>query len=401
VTGLPAPAADRRLAESVQGRRQPFPSVEDALLDLVHVGGGPIPRLTEGTWSRLAGLAVREQIWPLVFAAIQSRPGAEVPAGARAALEQSTQRTAAYVRAAYEQLAAALKGLREAGVTPALIKGAALARFAYTDAALRPFSDLDVLIPARDRAATGRALAAAGYVTAGTDRRVLEEAGEQTYWDPSWRRAPIDVHWRFDAAPVCLGLDYEAILRRAGAQTIGTEPVLLLSPADTLVALCAHFVKHLWGGQPRLRYLRDIAEVARRLPVDWDRVMKTAVEAPMTRSPLRNALSAAARVTGAPIPADVISRLAPSRGVSVDRRLTALTCRRILRRQTWPFPAVVQIAAMRWLDKDTWEIYPKLGRAVASMRWHRIIAAAGGRSRSAWPPQRHRLVPVLRRKINY
>jgi hypothetical protein len=204
----------------------------------------------------------------------------------------------------------------------------------------------------------------------------LELAGEEAYWDPSWRRAPIDVHWRFDMAPVCLGLDYEAILRRTGVEMIGTEPVLVLSPADTLVALSAHFVKHLWIGQPRLRYLRDIAEVAQRLRVDWDRVAETAVETPMTRSPLRTALSAAARVAGAPVPADVLRRLAPSRGTYVDRCLANVTCRRILRRQTWPFPTVGQIAAMRWLDRDAWDVYLRLGAAAATSRWRRLTAAA-------------------------
>jgi hypothetical protein len=53
-----------------------------------------------------------------------------------------------------------------------------------------------------------------------------------------------------------------------------------------------------------------------------------------------------------------------------------LTCRRILRRQTWPYPAFVQIAAMRWLDGDTWHIYPKIGVSVAGFRWRRLVDAA-------------------------
>jgi Uncharacterised nucleotidyltransferase len=329
-----------------------------------------------------------------VLQALRRRAGAAVPPAAYAVMEQDAARTAAHSPGAYDQLAAALAAFRSAGIRAAVIKGAGMAWFVYTDAALRPFSDFDLLISPRDREAAGRALASAGYVSLPAAPSVLDAAGEQTYWDPAWRRPPIDLHWRFDAAPVCLGLDYEAIRRRAVSRTVAAVPVLALSAADTVVALSASFVKHLWGGQPRLRYLRDIVELAVRCPVDWDGVVATAVDSPFSRSALRNALSAAVYMLDASVPADVISRLAPVRGFYLDRCLTALTCRRILRRQTWPFPAVMQIAAMRWLDKDRADIYLKLGRAAASMRWQRVTTA---RAQGAPPkPPRRMSAKTLR-----
>jgi hypothetical protein len=291
-------------------------------------------------------------------------------------LERMCSRAAAHRAIAYDQLSAVMRCLRGAGAAAVPIKGVALAQFTYADGALRPFNDLDLLISQRHRATTDHMLREVGYITIGTGTRVVEDAGAQVYWDPSWRRLPIDVHWRFDTAPVWLGLDYEGILRRAHVEMIGTEPVQVLAPADMLVALSAHFVKHLWWGQPRLRYLRDIAEVTHRFRVDWGRVAETAVEAPMIRSPLRITLSAAARVTGALVPVEILSNLAPSRGRYVDRRLSDLTCRRILRRQKWPFKAFVQIGAMRWLDGDTWDVYPKLAAWVIGSRWRRLAGGA-------------------------
>jgi len=286
-------------------------------------------------------------------------------------------RGAAHNGAAYDQLGAVLRCLRLGGVAAAPIKGVALARFVYADRALRPFTDLDLLISAGHRAAADRALGEAGYVTAPAGGRTLEDAGAKVYWDPSWHRVPLDVHWRFDAAPVRLGLDYEVILRRAHVVMIGDEPVRVLSPADMIVAACAYFVKHLWWAQPRLRYLYDIAEVTRRFRVDWDRVAETAAQSPMTRSPLRVTLSAAARLTDAEVPAGVIADLGPSRGRFLNRRLSDVTCRRILHRQTWPFKAFVQVAAMRWMDGDTWEIYPKLAAWIVGSRWRRFAGEPG------------------------
>lgn len=352
-------------------RRGPLTTVEAALLDFVRPGGTLAPALTGPEWERVVALAVREQVSPLVLAALRERHGA-APASALTALEQVSLRTAAHGAAAYAQLTAVLQCLRAAGVAAALIKGAALARFAYGDSALRPFNDLDLLISRRDYPAADRAVREAGYVTLQVGRRSLG-AGEQVYWDPSWRHVPIDLHWRFDADPLRLGLDYDAMLRRACAGTIDAEPVLVLSPADTLVALSAHFVKHLWGSRPRLRYLRDMAEVVRRHRVDWGAVASAAVEAPRARSPLRLALAAAACLTDASVPAEVFRALAPSRGTRVDRYLRGLVCRRILRRDT-PFAALIQVAAVRWLDRDAWDVYPRLTAAVLDTQGRRVFS---------------------------
>ena len=390
---------DRRALIAGRHRRV---SAELALLDLLHVEGGSIPLLTDANWDRVVALAVREQVCPCVLASVRTRPGAEVPASARITLERMCSRTEAYGVIAHDQLSVLIRSLRAAGIAAVPIKGVALARFMYADGSLRPFNDLDLLISHRHRAAADRVLREAGYVTIPTAARALEDHGAQVYWDPSWRRLPVDVHWRFDAAPVWFGLDYEGMLRRAQVEMIETEPVHVLSPADMLVALSAHFVKHLWWGQPRLRYLRDIAEVTHRFRVDWGRVVDTAVEAPMIRSPLRVTLSTAARLTGALVPVEVISNLAPSRGLYVDRCLLALTRRRILRRQDWPFKPFVQIAAMRWLDGDTWDVYPKLAAWVVGSRWRRL--AGGAMSvvgRVTFAAHRRRLseLPIHRRDI--
>src|SRR5579864_8188709 len=342
-------------------------AAERTVLDLVHPNGPTVPPLTGAEWDRVVALAVREQVAPLVLAGLRQGCGGEVPASVLIALETISLRTSAHAAAAYEQLTAVLRRLRAAGTAVALIKGAALARFAYADSTLRPFNDLDLLVSRHELVAVDRALREAGYATAPAGAHGRRDAGERVYWDPAWRRVPIDVHWRFDADPLSLGIDYEAVLRRARAEVIDTAPVLVLSPADTLVALSAHFVKHLWGSQPRLRYLRDIAEIVRGSRVDWDVLAETTMKAPMASSPLRLTLSAAARLTGARVPGGVLAALAASRGARADRWICDVVCGRILRRDA-PVAALIQVAVMRWLDRDIWDTYPRLTAAVVRVQ---------------------------------
>ena len=58
----------------------------------------------------------------------------------------------------------ALAAFAEAGIGATLVKGARFARRIYPDAALRGFTDADILVAPQDRAAAGRVLAALGFV---------------------------------------------------------------------------------------------------------------------------------------------------------------------------------------------------------------------------------------------
>jgi hypothetical protein len=354
------------------GRRSGPPSAEDVLVDLLHIDGRAIPSLTGRQWDRVTGLALHEQVWSLASEAVRTRPGGAVPVSTRTVLERMRLRSAAHAGAAYAQAAGVMSLFRTAGVPAALIKGGALAWFTYGDGGLRPFGDLDLLISPRDRAGAHEALCAAGYAT--LPAASVAAAGARTYWDPERRRFPVDLHWRFETAPLELGLDYEGMLRRAAAGKIEGEPVLLLSPADMLVALAAHSLKHLLWGQPRLRYLRDIAEITIRCRPEWDQVTAAVARAPKARSPVRLALIAASRLLGARVPDQTIAALAPVRGRYLDRRLAAAACRRLVS-PAWPFKASVQIAAMRWLDRDDVGVYLKLLEWVAKSRWHRFASS--------------------------
>lgn len=293
-------------------------------------------------------LVARERMGPLAFQALERADG-EVPGFVRATLRSSYVEAAAAAEAIYRQAADLQRLLRGAGVRAPLFKGAALARLTYGDQGLRPFSDIDLLVRGNDIAAVHRALRAAGYDIIGgapTETDLTWRHG-RAYYDPPGTRVPVDVHWRYLGYPLQVALDYERIFERAIEVPVNGEPAAVLSPGDQLVASGVAFLRELWYGKPRLRYLRDIAEIAQRHRVDWSPVLLTTEETPLLRTPLYVVLAAAARLLGAPVPASLIDRLrSPGR---IGGLLLARTCRMPLRRDH-PAAAVLQVGMMRWLD---------------------------------------------------
>jgi hypothetical protein len=232
------------------------------------------------------------------------------------------------------------------------MKGAALARFTYAEAALRPFNDLDLLVPLREVDAAHRALLHAGYQVAGETPTLADLTWRHArgYFDPAGLRMPVDLHWRFTGYPLTMALDRPGVFRRAVEVRIGGEPALLPTPGDMVVAVSIAFLRELWYCKPRLRYLRDLAEIVSRHPVDWDLVLRVVAETPPVRSPVYLALGAAVDLLGAPVPTDMLDRLPRPRSRHLARRLRAHVAQRALGRDD-RLRAVLQVALMRWLDR--------------------------------------------------
>jgi hypothetical protein len=349
--------------------------VEVALLRLVHLVPGPLPPLSSAQWQALLQRATWERVGPLAHRAVEAL-AAPAPEEVRAGLRVSYEQAATTVGAIYRQVADMQRVLRPTGIPALLFKGAALARFTYREEALRPFSDIDVLILRKDVAAVHRALRAAGYDIIGgapTEADLTWRHG-RAYYDPQGIRVPIDVHWRFLGYPLQVTLDHEGIFQRAAEVTVAGEAARILSPTDLVVASGAAFLRELWYGKPRLRYLRDAAEVAERSAVDWSQVLRTAQQAPLLRTPLYIALAAAQRLLGAPVPEALLAALRRGRGLSGF--LVARAGHTLLRREH-PAAAVLQMGAMRWLD----------GGPVGLARWVRdllLIPAPLAAGRRRW-----------------
>ncbi|HLJ60346.1 MAG TPA: nucleotidyltransferase family protein [bacterium] len=361
---------------------------EHALLDLLR-DGRPATVLPDGTWETILALAQREGISSIVCARVRGgAPATGVPASASATLTRQYNEGAQRTARAYAELETVLRALAAAGVRAMLLKGAALARFIYEDTSLRPFTDLDLLVPADEIAVAAQAMRGAGYAPGGPERRT--GAYEHCYFAPSWQRLPVDIHWQYAEPFHAIDMDYAGLFARAALVQVGHETALLPSPEDLLVALSVHVARETWESKPVLRYLYDAAETMRRHRVDWDRLVACARASRHLRAPLRLTLRAAQALLDADVPAPVLAAIRPRRGHSIDRLVQRRAWTTVLRRPS-PLEALVRIAVMRWADGDASPRYAALVADRVHVQWARARAYAHRRAAGA-RRLRHRLL---------
>ncbi len=348
---------------------------EAALLSAVRVGSPVLPVLSAEEWRPVAQLARREQMTPLVHAAARGGAGGGGPAEGTLPSEIATALAESYAASAaasvgrYRQLAEVCRALSAAGVPTLVLKGAALARGVYADPALRPFTDLDLLVHEADMPRAHIALAGLGYEIAGgppteADRTWRHGRG---YFDPVRRRVPVDMHWRYAGYPLTIPLEYDAVFARAETLDIEGHPARMPAPADMVVALSISVLRELWYGKPRLRYLRDIAEVCQRGGVEWEGLAAAVAASPLLRTPLFLSVAAAAALLGAPVPPEQIAALRGGSGAFFRRRLLARVSRRVMRTDP-PLAAVAEVGLMRMLDAGV----------VGMIRWLWTLLAVPG-----------------------
>jgi len=349
---------------------------ERALLDILR-DGRPAVTLASAEWQTVLYLALREGVSSIVFGRLTaSAPGA-VPQPVMAALARRYHEGAELTATAYLELEEVLRVLGAAGIRPMLLKGAALARFTYGDAATRPFTDLDLLVRRDDVSAVAKVMRRAGYAMAGPAHR--SGTYEQCYFTPSWTRLPVDVHWQYAEPFHAIELDYGAVFARASSVAVGREVALLPSPDDLLLALSVHVVREAWESKPMLRYLCDMAEIIRWNSVNWDRLVECALAGRHLRAPLRLSLGAARMLLGADVPRHVLEAMGPRRAAAVDRMVQRRVRVTVFRRPS-PFEALLRIAVMRWTDGDASPRYAALVGDRIEVQWARLRNHLGRRS---------------------
>jgi len=330
-------------------------------------------------WDAVLRLALRESVAPLVGDRLRAAgPARAAPEAVAATFERLRREGAERAAAAYAELETLLGALADAGIDAVLLKGAALARFTYEDAALRPFADLDLLVRPADVQAVAGVMRAAGYAAVGPALRT--HAYEHCYFTPSWSKLPVDVHWQYAEPFHAIELDYGAVFARASRAAVGAAAALVPAPEDLLVASSVEVVREAWESKPVLRHLCDIAETVRRKPVDWERVIACAAGGRHLRAPLRLSLAAARALLGVRVPQRVIDALRPRRAAAVDRLVRRRIHATLLRRPS-PLEALARQALLRWTDGEASPGYGALVMERVEVQWERVKRRVGRRGR--------------------
>lgn len=250
------------------------PKAQDAWLTVCH----------EVDWTALVREAEVAGISSLLYRAVQMLPEECVPAAACQALH--IRYVQAGLQNAYllSQFAAVVQALSQAGIASVVLKGAALAAAVYDNVALRPMSDLDLLIPFAALPVAQTCLAALNYAPL-APQPFANEGGlfwNQQLWQRTvWQPVSVELHWALLDIPYYAqrwpatelwqrsrDISLEGTPAHAGA------PARALAVEDQLLHLCAHNFYHHLGQLARVG--PDVGYLLRQCQPDWDLLLARA-----------------------------------------------------------------------------------------------------------------------------
>jgi hypothetical protein len=167
-----------------------------------------------------------------------------------------------------------LEGFKEAGIPVAVLRGVAAAHLEYSDPAVRPFCDIDLLIPPGLVERTAPVLAAAGLIP---DPSPVAKGR----WDPPGlafladHQLEIDLYDHVIGGPLVSTIPAVELWRDLSVFELAGTTVATLSPEARLISAC---LRATVGPTPRLIALRDVVELVFGGQVEVSRVHQLAQE---------------------------------------------------------------------------------------------------------------------------
>jgi hypothetical protein len=205
----------------------------------------------------------------------------------------------------FKQAAEVLRLCHGAGVPTLALKGVPLALLYYPETAMRPMTDFDFLVRPDHAERARQALVAAGWVMV-SNQNPVRGAKEWTFRHPGGGEA--DMHWRILSTSFARDAE-DRFWRDAEPVACGGVQTLALNPTDQLFHVCVH-------GFPAnttapMRWMVDAIMILRKREIDWERLLDL-MRTHHTSAILHHALSYLRRHLAAPIPDEVMHRIAAS-----------------------------------------------------------------------------------------
>ncbi len=209
-----------------------------------------------------------------------------------------------------------LHAFNEARLSVLLFKGPSLAYTVYSEAHMRTYHDIDLLIRPDDLSRAHELLVQLGY-TFYEEYRANVTNSKRTGFNyilahpDSWLDIPIELHTAPHPSEIGTDFDVETLWLKAQHIEVLGESTLTMHPIDHLLYLCWHYRFH---GFTRLLWLYDLVVMLRTVgsELDWVELIHTA-RCQRLATTLYYCLSWCRDLFGVSIPAEVFVRLRPSR----------------------------------------------------------------------------------------
>jgi len=225
---------------------------------------GPDPE-AQRAQTRLVDAALHHRLATYLIRAVQAGRLEVAPAD-RHRLDGSLNGSILYGAVLRHELGRISEVLAEAcGMRPLAFKGPVLGELFYPDRRLRPYFDLDLLVPFAQLDQAARALEAEGYERLEEFRPgYAERYGHDVHLraDVAGHRIDVELHWRIGDDPLGVGLSYERL--QVEARLVDIDGATIAIPADGahLLILAVHLLS---DREKRLCWVNDIVLVARSL----------------------------------------------------------------------------------------------------------------------------------------
>ncbi len=269
-------------------RNRPAPGAAEwaALVSLT----GPHPRAPTGPldWDRLIDIALRHKALALLSNGI-AKEGVEPPQAAREKLNAAARKTVTRSLALARETVLVARAFEQAGIAMTVLKGVPLSQAIHGRIDRRDPGDIDILIPPERLPDAAQVLASLGYHSGHTlllatprqRERLTRLHKDLEFFCPD-RRIALECHWSLARGRAGMRMDNPDPPATAPVE-IGGTAIRTLTPARTVVYLCAHGAVHYWLRLKWLNDLRWIFHDPRLIAGDWDSVAQKAQETGMTR----------------------------------------------------------------------------------------------------------------------
>ena len=249
-----------------------------------------------------------------------------------------------------------LSVMAKSGLPGLLLKGSALAYWAYPEPHLRCCSDVDLLLASRESAEIlANQLVLAGYERAETlGDLVAYELMCHRKVAGGWR-VEIDVHWRMANSPLFSDAFPFAELMAESLPIPALAPNARgLGPVHALLHACIHRAINLAGGGDgdKLKWLYDlIVLIDGFAPADWQKMVQIAIDKKLAGVVL-SGLEKAAATFQRELPADIVATL---RQAAASEPLNAQ-----------------RLSDWRYMERKTFETLPGTGMRLRWL-WQRLF----------------------------
>ncbi|MGH7929777.1 MAG: nucleotidyltransferase domain-containing protein, partial [Candidatus Binatia bacterium] len=223
-------------------------------------------------WDFLIDGAIRHGVAPLLFRNLSRSSREEIPDRTLTQLRHVSGSIACRNLFLTGELLTLLRLFGEIGISALPLKGPLLGVAAYGDLSLRPFNDLDILMPQKDILKAKDVLLERGYEPKTQLTSAEERVYVQTHHDYKFTRrndeVVVEIQWGVTQWSFAFEIDFDEIWERRKQIVLAGAAVPLISTEDLLLALCVHGAKHRWE---RLKWICDIAELVgvARDSIDW------------------------------------------------------------------------------------------------------------------------------------